>query len=150
MDITSTHRELLAAIKPLILPWRKMTIAIDGVDDSGKSTLARFLAWQLGMPALETDTTLPPDSPTPTPNTCILRELIRSRHLRNRPVIVEGIVILGTLQRLEVVPEFLVRVEATGRQGSSDWHGRFTDYERNFPRILRPDFLFTWVPHDSG
>ena len=35
--------------------WRSFIVAIDGVDGAGKSTLGRYLAWQLGMPLVESD-----------------------------------------------------------------------------------------------
>ena len=48
--------ELLDAIKEALTPNRlPLLIAIDGADGSGKSSLASWLAWQLGMPAVQLD-----------------------------------------------------------------------------------------------
>ena len=43
---------VLGALTPNRLP---LLIAIDGVDGGGKSSLASWLAWQLGMPAVQLD-----------------------------------------------------------------------------------------------
>lgn len=110
MKISSDQESLISKLKPLLLPWRKMTIAIDGVDGSGKSTLSRFLAWQLGMPAIETDTIIPIDSEEPKPESRLLNLLINSRHERNRPLIVEGVFVLCSLGEIGVIPEILIRV----------------------------------------
>jgi hypothetical protein len=53
--VTQDHACLRDAIREALGPWRRFVIALDGVDAAGKSTLARYLAWQLGMPAIETD-----------------------------------------------------------------------------------------------
>jgi hypothetical protein len=46
--------ELLACIKEALTPDRlPLLIAIDGADLAGKSSLASWLAWQLGMPAVQ-------------------------------------------------------------------------------------------------
>jgi predicted GTPase len=47
--------ELLDQIKQALTPKRfPLLIAIDGADGIGKSSLASWLAWQLGMPATRT------------------------------------------------------------------------------------------------
>lgn len=127
-----------------------MTIAIDGVDGSGKSTLSRFLAWQLGMPAIETDTIIPIDSEEPKPESRLLNLLINSRHERNRPLIVEGVFVLRSLGEIGVIPEILIRVEANGINGSFIWSNEFETYLKNYPRANNPDFLFSWVPSENS
>ena len=45
--------DLLGRLKEALTPNRlPLLIAIDGADDAGKSSVASWLAWQLGMPAL--------------------------------------------------------------------------------------------------
>ena len=60
-----------------------MTIAVDGVDHAGKSSLARFLSWQLQMPVIETDFTLVRSSSPPTHDAGLLRKLVEDRHHLN-------------------------------------------------------------------
>ena len=48
--------ELLDRIKQALTPDRlPLLIVIDGADGCGKSSLASWLAWQLGMPAVQLD-----------------------------------------------------------------------------------------------
>jgi len=47
---------LLDRIKEALTPNRlPLLIAVDGADNAGKSSLASWLAWQLGMPAVQLD-----------------------------------------------------------------------------------------------
>jgi 2-phosphoglycerate kinase len=48
--------ELLDRIKEALTPNQlPLLIAIDGADGCGKSSLASWLAWQLGIPAVQLD-----------------------------------------------------------------------------------------------
>lgn len=100
---------LLTHLRSFCLPWRAMTIAIDGRNGAGKTSLARYLAWQLGMPVLETDLWLSSTSPVAH---CIdeLKRLIDARHRCDRPVIIEGVMMLRTLELLGVQPDYFVVV----------------------------------------
>src|SRR5438105_15532317 len=111
LRITKQHRVLLAALRQVIFPWRKLTIAVDGVDDVGKSTLARFLSWQLGMPTIETDLLIKPQDEGFTYDFSSLTHLTRARHERNRPVIIEGLCILQTLAQLGINTDYLIYVK---------------------------------------
>jgi hypothetical protein len=45
--------EVLGQVKAALTPdWRKLLICIDGADGLGKSSLALWLAWQLGAVAI--------------------------------------------------------------------------------------------------
>ena len=148
VPISTKYEDVVAWLRPKVLPWRKFTIAIDGVDNAGKSSLARFLAWQLGMPAIETDLVLNFDCTVPKPDGAMLLQLINSRHSRNRPVIVEGVFVLRSLDELEITPDVLIRVCANGRDGSITWEQEFSDYESKFPRSNQPDYEVQWQPSD--
>ena len=130
---------------PKVLPWRKLTIAIDGVDGAGKSTLARFLSWQLEMPEIETDFFLRDDQRMPVHDTSSLATLVQARHKNNRPLIVEGVFVLRQLGAIGVNPEFLIRVQCKGRTGNSRWQSAFTKYRAEFPRAKTPDYTLRWA-----
>ena len=108
---TSQHRELRDAIWADLGRWRAYVIGVDGPPGAGKSTLARYLAWQLGMPAIETDTFLQLPSGSYALRTDDLNRAIRSRLDLERPVIVEGIRLLDTLAKVNLTPDFLVYIE---------------------------------------
>ena len=105
--------DLLAHLRSFCLPWRALTIAIDGRNGAGKTSVARYLAWQLGMPVLETDLWLSSTSPV-THRIEEIREVMRARHHRDRPVIIEGVMMLRTLELLGVQPDYLIFVTRGG------------------------------------
>ncbi|ONG55944.1 hypothetical protein BKE38_07740 [Pseudoroseomonas deserti] len=146
--------DLLAHLRSFCLPWRALTIAIDGRNGAGKTSVARYLAWQLGMPVLETDLWLSSTSPV-THRIEEIREVMRARHHRDRPVIIEGVMMLRTLELLGVQPDYLIFVtnEALEADPEED------DEDRGAPQCLseevdaylrerqparRADFHVTW------
>jgi len=144
VEICDQHRELVSRLQPVVLPWRKLTIAVDGVDNSGKSTLGRFLAWQLGMPLLETDLLLKNRSGEIDHDLVTFTRLLNARHDLNRPAIVEGVLILRTLERVNVTSDFLIYVEATGREGSLVWQRAFKAYAAEYRPRERANYTFRW------
>lgn len=121
-----------------------MTIAIDGTDYSGKSTLARFLAWQLEMPAVETDFALLQGDGPPTHDAKLVERLVRTRHNWNRPVIVEGVFVLRLLGQLGIQPEVVIRAESRSCQRTSSWCEAFEEYNEDHIRSVSPDYLYSW------
>jgi hypothetical protein len=150
LPITPEHEAAAAWLRERVLPWRRMTIAIDGVDNTGKSSLARFLGWQLGMPAIEADFALDPDARLPQHDTQFLGRLIRDRHESGYPALVEGVFVLRALHQLDIDPEIVVGVRARGRTGSLTWQHEFRRYRAQFPRAKTPDYRFKWVPQDDA
>lgn len=111
MITTSGHEELLSELEKLVLPWRKLTIAVDGITGSGKSCLSRYLAWQLDIPAIDTDMFRIRSDEQPSYRYSELENLIQARHEMNRPVILEGIFMCHTLEQLGIEADFLIYVE---------------------------------------
>ncbi|SDB74560.1 (d)CMP kinase [Belnapia rosea] len=146
--------DLLAHLRSFCLPWRALTIAIDGRNGAGKTSLARYLAWQLGMPVLETDLWLSSRSPV-TYRIAELEKLVRSRHRQDRPIIIEGVVMLMTLELLGVQPDYFVFVtnEALESEPAEDNEDRgppqclseeVDAYLREHQPAGRADFHLTW------
>ncbi|BBL73887.1 hypothetical protein MishRS11D_09850 [Methylomagnum ishizawai] len=129
---------------PLTIPRRRLTIAIDGVDGSGKSSLARFLSWQLDMPAIEADMYLMGNGLMPRYDFLKLRELIHEWHQLNQPVIVESLFVLQLLRDINVKPDCLIRVNRVGHTGSNRWQKSYANYLAEFPRANVPDHTLTW------
>jgi uridine kinase len=142
MRITKQHRALIVALRQVLFPWRKLTIAVDGVDNSGKSTLARFLSWQLGLPTIETDLLIQPHNEGFTYDYSSLDHLIRARHERNRPVIIEGLCVLQTLSQLNINTDYLIYVKTLGNPGSFTWRKIFKAYEQEFHPQDQANFIF--------
>ena len=98
------------------------------------------------MPAVETDLALIPNGDAPTHDIGLLKRLVDARHRLNRPVIVEGLLIVKTLSAIGVAVDFLVRVEAAGRNGSVTFQPAFRDYLRLHSRASQPDYVLRWRP----
>jgi hypothetical protein len=107
--------ELLRHVKDKLGPNRKaLLIAIDGADGVGKSSLASWLAWQLGMPSVHLDLYLIRDSKPLTWMTDEVARLIQTRINLEMPVIVEGIFVLDALDQINLSPDFLIYVRGEG------------------------------------
>jgi hypothetical protein len=121
--------QVLAALTP---QWRKLLICVDGADGLGKSSLALWLAWQLGAVATPLDLYIVPDTNPLQWRIGDLGRVIEAR-LKVGPAIVEGILALDALDALKRPPDFLVFVEG---DGSSSWLApQIAEYnERRGPR----------------
>ncbi len=106
--------ELLHRIKQALTPKRlPLLIAIDGADGVGKSSLASWLAWQLGMPAVQLDLYLTNGEPIQW-LTADLDRAISRRLGRGCPVIVDGVLVLDALDQIVRAADFLIWVDGGG------------------------------------
>lgn len=101
---------VLAALTP---EWRRLLICIDGADGLGKSSLASWLAWQLGAVAIPLDLYIVPDTNPLRWSIEDLQRVIDAR-LKVGPAVVEGVLALNALDALKHPPDFLVFVEGDG------------------------------------
>jgi hypothetical protein len=89
--------ELLTRVKEALTPNRlPLLIVIDGADNSGKSSLASWLAWQLGMPAVQLDLYLTDLHPMRW-LTAELARVVKHRIDNGRPVILDGVCALDVV-----------------------------------------------------
>jgi hypothetical protein len=130
--------ELLAHINRELTPNRlPLLIAIDGADGCGKSSLASWLAWQLEMPTVHLDLFMTATVPVQW-LTADLRRAISHRLDRERPVIVEGILVLDATEQVDRSPGFLVFV--TGK-GSSFFSEQIKTYRSRKRPCGKADFV---------
>jgi len=104
-------RRLIRSALGFPTEYRPLLIGIDGIDGSGKSSAASWLSWQLGMPAVHLDLYLIRDSEPLTWRYDDLSDVLDAQTVLQRPIIVEGVLLLRVLQKINRVPEFLVFVE---------------------------------------
>lgn len=143
--ITEQHEHLLEDARDEMQSWHNFLFAIDGRDGSGKSTLARFLAWQMGMPAIETDLFAVPGQQWPIIyRDDDLRRLIKVRLDNDLPVIVEGIFLLQVLKRIGFEPNYLVYAKNQSYEGSNIWQENFTNYDQEYTPREKAGFVFSW------
>jgi hypothetical protein len=106
-----------------------LLIAVDGTDGVGKSSLASWLAWQLGAPAIYLDLYVIKDS-KPLRWRGELLCLVHARLVVHAgPLIVEGILLLDALAQIGRKPDFLVYVDGQRGPGLSN---RLADYRVRF------------------
>jgi uridine kinase len=95
-------------------------IGIDGADGVGKSSLASWLAWQLGAPAIHLDLYTVRDSEPPQWRTEDLQRVLTTRLDEHaRPLVIEGIMLLEVLAKIGREVDFLVYVDGEGSHSLS-------------------------------
>jgi uridine kinase len=141
---------IVAALAPQPRP-KPLLIGLDGRDGSGKTSLAAWLAWQLGIPAVFLDLYIIPDSPRLTWRTNDLARVLdaRLRPEAPRPVIVEGILLLDALESIGRKPDYLVYVEKHGNEGAY-YLGKeaVTPYMRRRRPEALADYVLRWEAPD--
>jgi hypothetical protein len=128
----ATYAELLTPVAAALGQDRKpLLIGFDGRDGGGKTTAANWLAWQLGMPAIHLDLFIKRNECEAPINwrTDDLARCLESRG--DRPMIVEGVLLLDVLSELQKTVDFLVFAKKIEPQRSPD---RSTDDDLIDPR----------------
>ena len=94
---TEDYRKLRRRLEEKIGNRRAFVIGIDGPDGAGKSTLARYLSWQLEVAAIELDLFSIPDQGKIVHDTAMLSQILSKRLKQERVTIVEGVRLLEVL-----------------------------------------------------
>ena len=143
MKLSGNHDKLISELKDKIYPWRKYLIAVDGITGSGKSGLSRYMAWQLDMPAIETDMLRVMDDEQPSYRLEELGNLIQARHELDRPAIVEGIFLLDTLKKLGIEPDYLVYVKNEEANPGYALRNSLPEYLETYKPEKKADYVFS-------
>lgn len=123
---------------------QRFIIAVDGRPGSGKSTLSRWLAWQLGWSAVETDLYIDQESENqPLYFVDELRRAITHRLDRNLPVLVEGIMLLQVLEAIGLPHDYLVCVEHVDESPGRLTENSILPYEKTYRPRQGADFIFS-------
>src|SRR5262245_36929945 len=114
-----------------------LLIAIDGPDGVGKSSLASWLAWQLGAAAIHLDLYVIRGSDPLRWRTEGLWRVVNARLIGHAaPLVIEGIMVLHALATIERKPDFLVYLAGVGGHGLS---GRLAAYRARHQPEQRAD-----------
>jgi hypothetical protein len=101
--------DLLRTLRRKLGPDRlPLIIGIDGRWGAGKSSLASWLAWQLGMPSVHLDLYVERDSEPLSWRYEDLTRIIGARLVLARPIIVEGIRLCQPLRAIDLDPGYWV------------------------------------------
>jgi 2-phosphoglycerate kinase len=131
--------ELLDRIKKALTADRlPLLIAIDGADDAGKSSLASWLAWQLGMPAVQLDLYLTSLQPIQW-LTADLARVVARRIDAGRPLIIDGVLVLDALNQIGRKANFLIFV--TGGHTGNTLAPQIEAYRLRQKLSERADFI---------
>jgi len=145
--IIRQYKDLTNLLRKSLDKYPQMIIAIDGVDGSGKTTLARYLAWQLNLSLIELDLCRKQQTSNHVPeisnggipalktNPELLQPLIQACQKMIDPVILEGIFVLQALENVGFEADFYITVTKKGWRGSFD----FSDYNKKFV-ASKPDY----------
>jgi hypothetical protein len=130
---------------------RPLLIGIDGVDGSGKSSLAAWLSWQHEMPAIHLDIYVVRDSEPLAWRFDDLARALEGTQLwsQKRPVIVEGVLLLDALRKIGRTPDFLVFVEKDRHEACL--RERLESYFSSYSPKNRANYLLNWssADHDA-
>ncbi|MCG7982528.1 MAG: hypothetical protein JAY90_07210 [Candidatus Thiodiazotropha lotti] len=138
MIVNNKHTDLLNQLNHIIHPWRKFLIAIDGHMGTGKSGLSRYLSLELDMPSVETDMLINLSEEQPNYRLNDLKSLVMARHNQNWPVIVEGVFLLDTLNKLNIDPDYLIFMTHKKERSEKDLRNYFEEYK---PR-MKAHYIF--------
>jgi putative SOS response-associated peptidase YedK len=140
--------ELLRRVKAALGPDREpLLIAIDGRDGVGKSSLASWLAWQLGMPSVHLDLYLIRGSRPLKWMTAEIDRLIQARLNLGRPLIVEGMLVLDVLDQISRAPDFLAYVSG---KGGNMFSKRLDQYQVRYDPVKRAHFSLNGFDEEIG
>ena len=96
------------------------------------------------MPLIETDLLLKDRSGDIEHDLAVFTRLLKTRHDLDRPVIVEGVLVLRTLERVRLKADFLIYVEAADRDGSLTWQDQFKAYAAKYRPRETANYTFRW------
>jgi uridine kinase len=111
--VSAEYEALLTEVQAALGPERKpLLFGIDGKAGVGKTSLSNWLAWQLGMPAIHLDLFVVQQNMVAGPIARRSADLDRCMKARgDRPIIVEGVLLLEALEEVGRFADFLIFVD---------------------------------------
>ena len=135
--ITDEHDALLEEVAKAMGSRHWFLIGVDGREHAGKSTIGRFLALNLNMPCIETDLFILHRNDGAHQEKVEYRDeelmrVIETRLIPGRPMAVEGIFLLKTLERIGMKPDYLIYAVNEDFEGSETRRSQFEAYEKEY------------------
>lgn len=98
------YDQVVSALIPVLYDLPPKIIAIDGLNGTGKTTLARFLSHKFNCTLIETDLFMIRAAVNYRFED--IKNIVDFRIARERPILVEGVAVLRTLQKMNLKPDF--------------------------------------------
>jgi len=124
------YAQAVTALEPILSRRDRKLIAIDGPPGSGKTTLARYLAWRFNVSLIETDWFLIPGRGRLVYREDEIAHVIESR--RGRPTIVEGVAIRRLMARIKCPVDYTIFVTCGDLPDSPALEKDLASYESEF------------------
>jgi hypothetical protein len=128
---------------------RAVLIGLDGMPGVGKSSVASWLAWQLGAKAVHLDLYVEPKGFPLLWRTDDLTRVLEARLSLGRPVIIEGVALLDALAAVGRQPDFLAWIE---REEPVESGSQLSEYVLRYVERTespqRSDLLVRWSDPD--
>ena len=140
----SEYAEVLSALEKLLDNLPHKVVIIDGKPGVGKTTLGRFLAWRFNISLIETDLYLISQQGEYSYRDTEVASVIRSRNQSDRPVIVEGVVALRLLDKLDINWDYHIHV--TCEQSTSYPLNEYQDYLKEYKPAEKANLVIS-LPH---
>ena len=151
---TEDYRKIRCRLVQKIGCRQDFLIGIDGPYGAGKSTLARYLSWQLEVPAIGLDLFLIPDRGKivyDTEGLSTLSWILSKRLNQKRVTIVEGVKLLEVLDKQpRRRPDYLIYMECTDCGGCGNLKDELQAYREHWkPRDFANEVL-QWSLDDTS
>jgi 2-phosphoglycerate kinase len=126
---------------------RPIMIGIDGRAGKGKTSLASWIGWQFNMPTIHLDLFLVPGRGRAEWELTGLQRVIEARLKRQKPALVEGVLLLDALTSLSLKPDFMIFVGPDNQENDpSDLQSQINEYLQRERPASRADFNVKWTP----
>jgi hypothetical protein len=125
---------------------KALLIGIDGIDGAGKSSLAAWLSWQLEMPVVHLDLYVIRDSKPLLWRADEIARVLEGQRLLQRPIVVEGVLLLRALETIGLSPDLHLFVEKNGR--SSDLCEQLAPYLDAYQPASKAAHVVQWSSAD--
>lgn len=126
------------------LERRPLIIGADGRDGMGKSSLANWLAWQLGMSNINLDHYMISGSEPLVWHLDELNRVFDAHQELGRPVVVEGIFLQDCLAQAGKKIDYLIFVLDTSREPWGSLRETLDDYFERWQPAENANFTVTW------
>lgn len=155
MDATKNGHDkeyapVVDALAPVLRGLAYKLIAVGGLPLSGKTTLARFLAWYFNVSLIETDLfrDLGARGRLAHKADQIAAIIDYRRNVINCPVIIEGATVLRLLSQIDVRPDYCIYVKNKQVGEPASYKADIESYYREFAPQTAADFTLT-LDHDG-